>query len=135
MIGLSVNYADGLQGDGTINGFDTGAEGLQDVAESVAVALQVTRRAVDAIYFLKAPAAESIRVDFREVSASPQKPEELIYEVQIEDVAVEAKGLKIALSLLLHSRRDQSLPLVSDRYGAGLHGLVARWIVLHQCHD
>ena len=37
----------GLPGDGTVAGFDTGADGLQEASDGVELWLQVTRRAVD----------------------------------------------------------------------------------------
>ena len=70
--GLSVNYADALPGDGKVNGFDTGADGLQDAADSIKQIMTVTRRAVDGIYFSSPPASKSIAVDFREVK-DPRK--------------------------------------------------------------
>jgi len=68
--GLSVNYADALPGDGKVNGFDTGAEGLQDAADSVAQMMRITRRAVEGIYFLELPQREpvAIELDLREVN-------------------------------------------------------------------
>lgn len=50
--GLTVDYAFGLPGDGTVAGFDTGAEGLQDAADGVAQWMRITRRAVDGLRFL-----------------------------------------------------------------------------------
>jgi mono/diheme cytochrome c family protein len=50
--GLAVDYAQGLPGDRKVAGFDTGADGLHDAADSVAQIMTVTRRAVDGIRFL-----------------------------------------------------------------------------------
>lgn len=52
--GLPIDFAAGLPGDGKVDGFDTGADGLQDSADSVTQEMQVARRAVDALRFLDA---------------------------------------------------------------------------------
>jgi hypothetical protein len=188
LTGLTVDYAGALPGDGKIAGFDTGAAGLQDAADSVAQVMQVTRRAVDGIRFLKSGetkvlaadlrAAKDFRqafdpwksegavakgravvrqglgllveptwvgerggleitvpvpaggrgvlrlqltiaafkpragvphphlwlevgakdLDVREITSTPEKPIELVYEVQLEDLAVGANGVPISLS-------------------------------------
>ncbi len=36
-------------------------------------------------------------IDYRQISASPDKPQKLVYVIQLEDVAVGSKGIKIAL--------------------------------------
>ncbi len=64
--GLPIDYRDALPGDGRLAGFDTGAEALQDAADSVSQVLVITRRAVDAIRFLEADPAETFHVDLRE---------------------------------------------------------------------
>ena len=53
LTGLSVDYAYMLPADGKVDGFDTGAAGLQDAADSVARVMEVTRRAVEGIRFLE----------------------------------------------------------------------------------
>ena len=53
LTGLSVDYAYMLPADGRVDGFDTGAAGLQDAADSVARVMEVTRRAVEGIRFLE----------------------------------------------------------------------------------
>ncbi len=53
LTGLNIDYTQGLPGDGRIDGFDTGADALQDAADSVAQIMQVTRRAVEALRFLE----------------------------------------------------------------------------------
>ena len=63
--GLSVNYALGLPDDGKVDGFDTGAEGLQDAADSVVQIMQVTRRALDGIRFLEPAAGKVFSTDLR----------------------------------------------------------------------
>ena len=53
LTGLKVDYAYMLPADGKVDGFDTGAAGLQDAADSVARVMEVTRRAVEGIRFLE----------------------------------------------------------------------------------
>ena len=47
--GVDVDFAYTLPGDSKVNGFDTGAEALQDAADSASQMLEVTRRAVAAL--------------------------------------------------------------------------------------
>jgi hypothetical protein len=65
LTGLDVDYAAALPGDGTVDGFDTGAEALQDAADSVDQILQVTRRAVEGIRFLEPPPRKALAADLR----------------------------------------------------------------------
>jgi mono/diheme cytochrome c family protein len=65
--GLDVDFALGLPGDGTVAGFDTGADGLPEASDAVAQWLVVTRRAVDGLYFLDAPKGKTFALDFAEV--------------------------------------------------------------------
>lgn len=65
--GLSVDFALGLPGDGTVAGFDTGADGLPEAADAVAQWLVVTRRAVDGLRFLDEPAGKTFALDFTQV--------------------------------------------------------------------
>lgn len=71
--GVKVDFAYTIPGDGKVDGFDTGAEGLQDAADSVAQAMVVTRRAVDAIRFLEPPASEVLQVDLVNVEKEPHR--------------------------------------------------------------
>ncbi len=64
--GLAVDFAYALPDDGKVDGFDTGADGLQDAADSVAQALQVTRRAVDGVRFLSESRSQLIAADVRD---------------------------------------------------------------------
>ncbi len=66
LTGLTVDYTDALPGDGKVNGFDTGAEGLQDAADSVAQIMQVTRRAVEGIRFLEPAAGKVYSADLQQ---------------------------------------------------------------------
>ena len=58
LTGLTVDFAYSIPGDGKVNGFDTGAEALQDAADSVNQIMEVTRRAVDGIRFSGARARQ-----------------------------------------------------------------------------
>jgi mono/diheme cytochrome c family protein len=64
--GLQTDFAYSLPGDGKVDGFDTGAEGLQDSADSVAQMMQVTRRAVDGLRFLDAVESKTYSADVRD---------------------------------------------------------------------
>ena len=63
--GLGVDFGASLPGDGTTAGFDTGAEGLQDAADSVAQWMRTTRRAVDGLRFLEPPSGKVFAADLR----------------------------------------------------------------------
>jgi len=63
--GLAVDYAAALPGDGKVAGFDTGADGLQDAADSVSQVMKLTRRAVDGIRFLDPAPGKPFEADFR----------------------------------------------------------------------
>ncbi|VTT99771.1 signal peptide protein : Uncharacterized protein OS=Blastopirellula marina DSM 3645 GN=DSM3645_04530 PE=4 SV=1: PSCyt1: PSD3: PSD5: PSD4: PSCyt3: PSD2 [Gemmataceae bacterium] len=65
--GLTVNFGAALPGDGTVAGFDTGAEALQEASDAVEQWLVVTRRATDPLRFLDAPRGKTFALDFREV--------------------------------------------------------------------
>jgi mono/diheme cytochrome c family protein len=70
--GLGIDFSAALPGDGTVGGFDTGADGLQEAADAVAQWLQVTRRAVDGIRFLTAAPGRKYSADLRETK-DPRK--------------------------------------------------------------
>ncbi len=63
--GLAVDFAYTLPGDGKVDGFDTGADGLQDSADALAQVMQVTRRAVDGIRILDPPHEKVFAADVR----------------------------------------------------------------------
>jgi hypothetical protein len=65
--GLNIDFAAALPGDGTVAGFDTGADALQEASDGVAQWLVVTRRAVDGLRFLDPPQGKTFALDFREV--------------------------------------------------------------------
>jgi mono/diheme cytochrome c family protein len=69
--GVKVDFAYSMPGDTAVEGFDTGAEGLQDAADSVAQMMEITRRAVESIRFLEAPRSETLRVDLVNVANAP----------------------------------------------------------------
>ena len=58
-----MDFAYSIPGDGKVNGFDTGAEALQDAADSVNQIMEVTRRAVDGIRFLEPAPGKKLRAD------------------------------------------------------------------------
>ncbi|MBA4065763.1 MAG: hypothetical protein C0501_18995 [Isosphaera sp.] len=70
--GLAVDFVQALPGDGTVAGFDTGADGLTEASDAVAQWLVVTRRAVDGIGFLDVPKGKTFSADLRE-SKDPRK--------------------------------------------------------------
>ena len=63
--GRRVDYTYGLPEDGKVGGFDTGAEGLQDTADSIAQLLEVARRAVDGVRFLEPATNKVFQADLR----------------------------------------------------------------------
>jgi hypothetical protein len=65
LTGLSVDYADALAGDGTVDGFDTVAEALQDAADSVDQAMEAARRAADGLRFLEPSPRKALSADLR----------------------------------------------------------------------
>ena len=71
--GVNVDFAYTLPGDSKVNGFDTGAEALQDAADSVSQMMEVTRRAVEAIRFLEPPPSEILKVDLVNVAKEPNR--------------------------------------------------------------
>lgn len=66
LTGLQVDFGAALPDDGKVEGFDTGAAGLKDTAETVERMLEITRRAVDGIRFLEPASPRLIDLDFRE---------------------------------------------------------------------
>jgi hypothetical protein len=70
--GLALDFAQALPGDGTVAGFDTGADGLQEASDAVAQWLLITRRAVDGIRFLE-PAGEKIHLVNLRDAKDPRK--------------------------------------------------------------
>lgn len=71
--GLHVDFAYTLPGDSKVDGFDTGAEALQDAADSVNQMMEVTRRAVEGIRFLDPPPSEVHEADLVNVEKDPHK--------------------------------------------------------------
>lgn len=68
LTGVPVDFGAGLPDDGRVQGFDTGAEGLKDTAETVSQMLEVTRRALQGIRFLEPDQGKKLKIDFREHS-------------------------------------------------------------------
>ncbi len=64
---LGIDFAQALPGDGTVGGFDTGADALQEASDAVAQWLQVTRRAVAGIHFLEPAKGKVFAAKLRDV--------------------------------------------------------------------
>jgi len=64
--GLMIDYSHALPGDGTVSGFDTGAEGLQDAADGIAQWMRISRRAVDGIRFLEPATGKVFAANLRD---------------------------------------------------------------------
>jgi hypothetical protein len=93
-----VDYAQALPEDGKVDGFDTGAEGLQDAADSVARVMEVTRRAVQGIRFLQPAPGKVLSADLRDVKDARKTFEpwkEAGVNVNPRGISVPGKGLLI----------------------------------------
>ncbi|HYE20275.1 MAG TPA: DUF1592 domain-containing protein [Tepidisphaeraceae bacterium] len=77
--GLSVDYALSIPGDGKVGGFDTGADALQDAADSVTTVMKITRRAVDGIRFLEPAPAQPVVFKASETD-NPRKHFEVLFD-------------------------------------------------------
>ena len=66
LTGLPIDFSASMPQDGKVEGFDTGAEGLKDTAETVAQMLEVTRRAVESIRFRDPDRGKHLKMNFRE---------------------------------------------------------------------
>lgn len=119
--GLAIDYAHAFPGDGTVAGFDTGAEGLQDAADGVAQWMRVTRRAVDGIRFLEPATGKVFSADLRQV-----KDARKAFDHWKNDGAqVKGQGIaRPAMGMLLQPRaageRDTlqfSIPVAANRQG------------------
>ncbi len=73
--GLAIDFAHALPGDGTVAGFDTGADALQEASDSVAQWLEVTRRAVAGIHFLEPAKGKIYSANFRDVQPVKKGPD------------------------------------------------------------
>ena len=71
--GLNVDFSYSLPGDSKVDGFDTGAEALQDAADSVSQVMEVTRRAVDGIRFLEPAPGRIYKADLVNVEKDPHR--------------------------------------------------------------
>jgi len=119
--GLDVDFAASLPGDGTTAGFDTGAEGLQDAADSVAQWMRTSRRAVDGLRFLEPAAGAIIAADFRDVKDSKK----VLDSWKPHGVTAKSLGnTKLGMGLLIEPRapgdRDSltfAVPPTPDKQG------------------
>lgn len=73
--GLGVDFSLGLPGDGTVGGFDTGAEGLLEASDAVAQWLEVTRRAVEGIRFLEPARDKAFTANLQELMPVKKGPD------------------------------------------------------------
>jgi hypothetical protein len=111
LTGLNVDYASMLPADGKVDGFDTGADGLQDAADSVTRVMKITRRAVDAIRFLE-PAGLKLTGDLRQEEHPKheidqwRKEHDNKYRVSLKGYDLKTKG--VLLSPVWLSSRDKS---------------------------
>ena len=71
--GIRADFAYTLPGDSKVDGFDTGAEALQDASDSVNQMMEVTRRTVEGIRFLEPAPSEVLEVDLVNVQKDPHK--------------------------------------------------------------
>lgn len=67
LTGLAIDFGYSLPDDGRVDGFDTGADALQDAADSVAQTMQVVRRAVETLRFLNPASDVVFAADLRQV--------------------------------------------------------------------
>ena len=73
--GLQVDFAQALPGDGTVGGFDTGADALQEASDAVAQWLDVTRRTVAGIHFLTPTKGKTFAANLRGVEPVKKGPD------------------------------------------------------------
>lgn len=101
LTGLSIDYTLAMPGDGKLGGFDTGADALQDAADSVVQAMTITRRAVDGIRFLEPIASKTLTVNLREA----KDPKKAIEEWKTQGVTIKTRGFSLpGKGLLLEPR-------------------------------
>lgn len=121
LTGLKIDYAQALPGDGTVAGFDTGTEGLQDAADGVAQWMRVSRRAVDGIRFLEPAKSKPIVYNLREAKDARKA----LDEHKLAGATVRGQGIgRPGQGLLIEPRavgdRDAlsfSVPTRLDRQG------------------
>lgn len=112
LTGLNVDFAGSLPGDGTVDGFDTAAEGLQDAADSVDQGLQVARRAVEGIRFLEPAPRKPLATVMRDL----KDPRKALDAWKSEGVTSKLGGTSLAgIGLLLQPS------WVGDRTESVLH--------------
>ena len=121
LTGRSVDYSDSLAGDGKVGGFDTGIDGLQDSADSVAQTLTVARQAVEGIRFLDPPPELVVRRDLRAI----KDPRKAFDEWKEQGVNAKLRGVVLPEAGLLIEPKwvgergglDFTLPVPTDRRG------------------
>jgi len=119
--GLAVDYAHAFPGDGTVAGFDTGAEGLQDAADGVALWMRVTRRAVDGIRFLEPPSDKKYSANLREARDARKTLDDWKNQgAQVKGQGLARPGMGMLLQPRAVGERDTlnfSIPGAANRQG------------------
>lgn len=97
--GLPINYRLSLPGDGKVGGFDTGASGLHDAADSISEVMKVTRQAVDGIRVLEESPSLLFSADLREVEDARRELDD--WKKLADDTRVKVRGQNIKSEGLL----------------------------------
>jgi hypothetical protein len=116
---LKVDFSQALPNDGTVAGFDTGAEGLLEASDGVAQWLMVTRRAVEGLRFIEPYENKIISANLREANDVRKTLDAL----KNDGLTFKMQGIpKVGMGLLLEPRavgeREEtnfSLPVPSNR--------------------
>ncbi len=112
LTGLTVDFSLGLPGDGKVAGFDTGADGLQDAADSIEQWMRVSRRAVAGIRFLE-PARGTV---FTANLSESKDPRKVLDDWKKQGANSKAHGIgRAGVGLLLEPRA------VGDRDALSFH--------------
>jgi len=89
LTGLSVDYTYSLSEDGKVGGFDTGADGLQDTADSISQFLEVARRAVDGVRFLEPAKSKVLQAELK----AHKEPKKAFDAWKANGVQTKARGI------------------------------------------
>lgn len=127
--GMAVDFSQALPGDGTVGGFDTGADALQEASDAVAQWLSITRRAVDGIRFLEQAKGKTWSANLRgvqEVKKGQDPWKKIFDEWKNDNLLVKGRTQgKAGMGLLLEPRavgdRDTLnivVPVTPDRQSA-----------------
>ncbi len=119
LTGLKVEFSQALPNDGTVAGFDTGAEALLEASDAVAQWLTVTRRAVEGVRFIE-PNDNKVLVANLQESKDIRKT---LDALKTDGLTYKMQGVpKTGMGLLIEPRavgeREESsfsLPIPSNR--------------------